>query len=41
MKIKPNRLVKTEKQEESAYIVLWSIAVAGVLLAVTIIVEYL
>ena len=42
MKIKkPNRLVKTDKQEESAYIVFWSIIIAGLLLAVTIIVEYL
>jgi|TARA_R100000455_G_C6196045_1_gene68577 hypothetical protein len=42
MKIKkPNKLVKTDKQEESAYIVLWSIIVGGILLAVTIIVEYL
>lgn len=42
MKIKkPNKLVKTDKQEEGAYIVLWSIIVAGVLLAVTIIAEYL
>ena len=42
MKIKkPNKLVKTDKQEESAYIVFWSIIVAGILLAVTIIAEYL
>jgi hypothetical protein len=42
MKIKkPNRLVKTDKQEESAYIVIWSLIVGGILLAVTIIAEYL
>ena len=42
MKIKkPNRLVQTDKQEESAYIVIGSIIVGGILLAVTIIVEYL
>ena len=42
MKIKkPNKLVKTEKQEESAYIVIWSIIVASILLVVTIIAEYL
>ena len=41
MKIKPNKLVKTDKQEESAYIVFWSIAVGGILLAVTIISNYL
>jgi hypothetical protein len=42
MKIKkPNRLVKTDSQEESAYIVIWSMIVGGILLAVTIIVEYL
>jgi len=42
MKIKkPNRLVKTDRQAESAYIVIWSMIVGGILLAVTIIVEYL
>ena len=42
MKIeKPNKLVKTDRQKESAYIVFWSIIVGGILLAVTIIVEYL
>ena len=42
MKIKkPNKLVKTDKQEESAFIVFWSIIVGGILLAVTIIAEYL
>ncbi len=42
MKIKkPNKLVKTDRQEESAYIVLWSMIIGGILLAVTIIVEYL
>ena len=42
MKIKkPNKLVKTDKQAESAYIVFWSIAVGGILLAVTIIMHYL
>jgi hypothetical protein len=34
-------MAKTDKQEESAYTVLWSIIVAGILLAVTIIAEYL
>ena len=38
---KTNKLVKTDKQAESAYIVFWSIAVGGILLAVTIIAEYL
>lgn len=42
MKIKKtDKLVKTDKQEESAYIVFWSIIVAGILLAVTIISNYL
>ena len=42
MKInKQNKLVKTDKQEESAYIVFWSIIVGGILLAVTIISHYL
>jgi hypothetical protein len=42
MKIhKPNKLVKTDKQEESAFIVFWSIIVGAILLAVTIIAEYL
>ena len=42
MKIKKqNRLVKTDKQEESAYIVIWSLIVGGILLAVTIIIEHL
>lgn len=42
MKIKePNKLVKTDKQEGSAYIVFWSIIVGGILLAVTIILHYL
>jgi|TARA_E500000305_G_scaffold44590_1_gene34587 hypothetical protein len=42
MKIKkPNRLVKTDKQAESAFIVFWSIIVGGILLAVTIIMHYL
>jgi len=42
MKIKKeNRLVKTDKQEESAYIVIWSIVVGGILLAVSIIMHYL
>ena len=42
MKIqKKPKLVKSEKLEESAYIVIWSIIIAGILLAVTIIVEYL
>jgi hypothetical protein len=38
---KPNKLVKTDKQEESAFIVFWSIIVGGILLAVTIISNYL
>lgn len=42
MKIKkPTRLVKTDQQEESAYIVFWSIIVGGILLAVSIIMHYL
>lgn len=42
MKIKkPNKLVKTDKQEESAFIVFWSITIAGILLAVSIIIQYL
>ena len=42
MKIKkPTRLVQTDKQEKSAYIVIGSIIVGGILLAVTVIVEYL
>ncbi len=38
---KPDKLVKTDKQQESAYVVFWSIIVGSILLAVTIIVEYL
>ncbi len=38
---KPNKLVKTDKQEESAFIVFWSIIIAGILLAVSIIIQYL
>jgi len=41
---KPNKLVKlvkTNKQEESAFIVFWSIIIAGILLAVSIIMHYL
>jgi hypothetical protein len=42
MKIhKQNKLVKTEKQEENAFIVFWSIIVGGILLAVSIIMHYL
>jgi hypothetical protein len=45
MKIhKPNKLVKlvkTNKQEESAFIVFWSIIVGAILLAVSIIMHYL
>ena len=42
MKIhKPNKLVKTDKQEENAFIVFWSIIIAGILLAVSIILNYL
>ena len=42
MKIKkPTKLVKTDKQAESAYIVFWSIVVGGILLAVSIILHYL
>ena len=41
---KPNKLVKlvkTDEQEESAFIVFWSIIIAGILLAVSIIMHYL
>ena len=41
---KPNKLVKlvkTDKQEENAFIVFWSIIIAGILLAVSIIMHYL
>ena len=38
---KPNRLVKTDKQAESAFIVFCSIIIAGILLAVSIIMHYL
>ena len=38
---KPTKLVKTDKQKESAYIVFWSITIAGILLAVAIILHYL
>ena len=42
MKIhKQNKLVKTDEQEESAFIVFWSITIAGILLAVSIIIHYL
>ncbi len=42
MKIKkPNKLVKTDKQAESAFIVFFSIITAGLLLAVSIIMHYL
>jgi hypothetical protein len=41
MKKETNKLVKTDKQEESAFIVFWSIIIAGLLLAVSIITEYL
>ena len=41
MKKETNKLVKTDRQEESAYIVIWSMIVGAILLAVTIIVEYL
>jgi hypothetical protein len=41
MKKETNKLVKTDKQEESAFIVFWSIIVGGILLAVSIITEYL
>ena len=42
MKIKkPNKLVKTDRQEESAFIVFWSIIVGDILLAVSIIMHYL
>jgi len=40
-KEKPTKLVKTDKQEESAFIVFWSIIIAGILLAVSIILNYL
>jgi len=41
MKKETNKLVKTDKQEESAFIVFWSIIIAGILLAVSIIINYL
>ena len=42
MKIhKQNKLVKTDEQEENAFIVFWSIIIAGILLAVSIIINYL
>ena len=42
MKIhKQNKLVKTDKQAESAFIVFFSIIIAGILLAVSIIMHYL
>ena len=42
MKIKKqNRLVKTDKQQESAFVVFWSIIVGGILLIVTVIMENL
>ena len=41
MKKETNKLVKTDKQEESALIVFWSIIVGGILLAVSIILHYL
>jgi len=41
MKKETNKLVKTDKQEESAFIVFWSIIIAGILLAVSIILNYL
>ena len=41
MKKETNKLVKTDKQEESAFIVFWSIIVGGILLAVSIIMQYL
>ena len=41
MKKETNKLVKTDKQEESAFIVFWSIIIAGILLSVSIIMHYL
>ena len=42
MKIhKQNKLVKTDEQEENAFIVFWSIIISGILLAVSIIMHYL
>ena len=41
MKKETNKLVKTDKQEESAFIVFFSIIVGGILLAVSIISHYL
>ena len=41
MKKETNKLVKTDKQEESAFIVFWSIIIGGILLAVSIIMHYL
>jgi hypothetical protein len=38
---KPTKLVKTDEQEENAFIVFWSIIIAGILLAVSIIINYL
>jgi len=41
MKKETNKLVKTDEQEESAFIVFWSIIIAGILLTVSIIMHYL
>ena len=42
MKIKkPNKLVKTDRQEESACIVFWSIIIGGILILVAIIGQHL
>jgi len=42
MKIKKqNRLVKTDKQAESAFIVFFSMITAGLLIAVSLIMHYL
>ena len=41
MKKETNKLVKTDKQEESAFIVFWSIIIGGILLAVSILMHYL
>jgi|DEB0MinimDraft_6_1074348.scaffolds.fasta_scaffold04456_12 hypothetical protein len=38
---KPNKLVKTDEQEENAFIVFCSIIIAGILLVVSIIMHYL
>ena len=41
MKKETNKLVQTDRQAESAFIVFFSIITAGLLLAVSIIIQYL